>query len=82
MCKKRPSNDLKLALFMTLATANYPTIHADKLESKLVDHFVRPNLPDSLGWLNFVWSLTVLQFAKPHHVESVLRYVEYAIKTY
>lgn len=62
-----------LSLFMTLAALNYQTLHMEELQEKLVKNLTSASFSHAIDWLNFVWSLIVLDFAKPHHAESVLR---------
>lgn len=64
-------NDIT-ALIMTLATLNYPTTKAPQLKEKLVDVITLPDLKKHSDWLNHVWALVVLQFAKSEQIESVL----------
>lgn len=60
------------ALILTLATLNYPTTQAPQLKEKIVDVITLADLNKPSDWLNHVWALVVLQFAKPEQIESVL----------
>lgn len=60
------------ALFLTLATLNYTTTKEQLLKEKLLNSLTLPDLKKTIDWLDHVWALTVLGFAQPHHIESVL----------
>lgn len=60
------------SLFQTLAMTDYPTIYSEELKSKLISNIQEHTLRGR-DWLNFVWSLTVLDFATAEQIDSVLR---------
>lgn len=61
------------SLFHTLATINYPTVHAEELKN-LVNSVQERTFARVNEWLNFVWSLAVLDLVSAKHIDSVLRY--------
>lgn len=62
-----------LSLFQTLAMIDYPTIYAEDLKSKLIQNIQEHTFARGQEWLNFVWSLMVLNFVKAEQIDSVLR---------
>uniref|UniRef100_A0A336LU09 CSON000645 protein n=1 Tax=Culicoides sonorensis TaxID=179676 RepID=A0A336LU09_CULSO len=61
------------ALFHTLAILNYPSCHVDQLKEKMIENLQEQDLPKALDWLNYVWSLVLLDVSSEKHLESVLR---------
>lgn len=61
------------SLFQTLAMVDYQTMHSNELKSKLLPHIQRHVFVQAKYWLNFVWSLTVLDFVTAEQIDSVLK---------
>jgi hypothetical protein len=60
------------SLFVTLATVNHLPSNYEKLFQALLPQLSMSEARKPLVWLNFVWSLVVLNQATPDHVSSVL----------
>lgn len=60
------------ALFLTLASLNYSTTKSNILKEQLIDSIVEVDLKKTTDWLDHVWALVLLNFAKPQHIQSVL----------
>lgn len=52
---------------------DYPTIYSEELKSKLINNIQEHTLAKARDWLNFVWSLAVLDFVTAEQIDSVLR---------
>lgn len=64
-----------LSLFRTLSIINYPTIHAEELKAKVVNSLNVKSFSNKNDWLNFIWSLALLDIATAEQVNSVLESV-------
>lgn len=61
-----------LSWLTTLALADFPSDHADKIRSTIVPQFSEADMSHG-EWLNFVWTLCVLGLQETSHLESVLK---------
>lgn len=61
------------ALLLTLATLNYQTTQYKEIKDNLVDSVTELDLQKSTDWVDNVWALVLLDIAKPHQIESVLK---------
>lgn len=61
------------ALFHTLGTLNYPTCQIEALKVKMVNGLQEQDLPKAVDWLNYVWSLVLLNISSEKHLDSVLK---------
>lgn len=62
-----------LALFITLAMVNYHPVNSERLYTTLIPQLNIEDATKSTVWVDLVWSLVVLNLAKPNHIESVLK---------
>nr|CAD7199023.1 unnamed protein product [Timema douglasi] len=60
------------SLLQTLAMLNYRPSNESQLFDVLLKHLTVAAVPNSVAWLDVVWSLVVLDRATPQHVTSVL----------
>lgn len=61
------------ALFHTLGTLNYQTCQIEALKVKMVNGLQEQDLPKAVDWLNYVWSLVLLNISSEKHLDSVLK---------
>ncbi|KAK4883062.1 hypothetical protein RN001_006381 [Aquatica leii] len=61
------------SLFVTLASLNHRTSNVEEMNAVLIPQLKEAEISKPTVWLDFVWSLVVLNQAKPEHVSSVLR---------
>lgn len=61
------------ALFHTLGTLNYPTCQIEALKVIMVNGLQEQDLPKAVDWLNYVWSLVLLNISSEKHLDSVLK---------
>lgn len=62
-----------LALLFTCAILNYPTSQIEAINKNIVKNLQQADLIKALDWVNFVWSLVVLNLATSDHINSVLQ---------
>lgn len=60
------------SLFLTLAVLNYQPSNFDKLFEVFIPHLSTSDAIKSAMWLDFVWSLVILNVATTEHLSSVL----------
>ncbi|KAF5277416.1 hypothetical protein FQA39_LY06229 [Lamprigera yunnana] len=61
-----------VALFITLATVNYQPNNLDQLSQVIISQLKESEICKASMWLDFVWSLVVLNQANSEHISSVL----------
>lgn len=61
------------ALFHTLGTLSYPTCQIEALKTRMVNGLQEQDLPKAVDWLNYVWSLVLLNISSDKHLDSVLK---------
>ncbi|KAF5305169.1 hypothetical protein FQR65_LT07787 [Abscondita terminalis] len=62
-----------VSLFITLATLNHSTSNIDQINQVLIPQLKEAEINRPSVWLDFVWSLVVLNQIKEDHISSVLR---------
>lgn len=60
------------SLFITLGGLNYVPSNIEQLNEVLIPQLQEAEISRPITWLKFVWSLVVLNLAKPEHISSVL----------
>lgn len=60
------------SLFIALGGLNYVPSNIEQLNEVLIPQVQEAEISSCITWLKFVWSLVVLNLAKPQHISSVL----------